>query len=125
MPAIARKSQLITAVSMPAPEGGTITEVGVPSMMPDGRVIFGAEVHAKDTNIKARWVILVGDADAKPGRRLTPALNPKAIVGNCIPAFKGDPYPVADATAISLSCRWCRMAATRCSSIRMALSPAW
>jgi len=42
-------------------------------------------------------VILVGDADAKPGRRLTAALNPKAIVGNCIPAFKGDPYPVADA----------------------------
>jgi hypothetical protein len=28
---------------------------------------------------------------------LMAALNPKAIVGNCIPAFKGDPYPVADA----------------------------
>src|SRR5260221_2122529 len=89
-------SQLITAASMPALDGGTVTEVGVPSMMPDGRVIFGAEVQPKDTNIKARWTILIGDPDAKPGHRLTAALNPKAIVGDCIPAFKGDPYPVAD-----------------------------
>ncbi|MDO8433477.1 MAG: hypothetical protein Q7S58_13820 [Candidatus Binatus sp.] len=90
-------SQLITAVSMPSPDGGTITEVGVPSMMPDGRVIFGAEVQPKDTNIKARWTIFIGNADAKPAYRLTAPLNPKAIVGDCVPAFKGDPYPVADA----------------------------
>ncbi len=90
-------SQLITAVSMLSPDGGKISEVGVPSMMPDGRVIFGAEVQPKDTNIKARWTILVGNADAKPGYRLTAPLNPKALVGDCVPAFKGDPFPVADA----------------------------
>src|SRR5580704_13677514 len=40
---------LITEIGMPAPDhGGVVTEVGVPSMMPDGRVIFGAEVQAKD-----------------------------------------------------------------------------
>ena len=89
-------SQLVTAVEMSSPDGGKITEVGVPSMMPDGRVIFGAEVQPKDTNLKARWNIFIGNADASPNHRLIAALNPKAIVGDCIPAFKGDPYPVAD-----------------------------
>jgi len=89
-------SQLVGAVSMPSPDGGRITEVGVPSMMPDGRVIFGAEVQPQSMNIKARWTILIGDADAKPGHRLTSPLNPKAMVGDCVPAFKGDPYPIAD-----------------------------
>src|ERR1019366_7907200 len=45
----------ITEIGMPAPGGGVVTEVGVPSMMPDGRVIFGAETQLKDTKIKARW----------------------------------------------------------------------
>jgi hypothetical protein len=76
---------LITGIGMPAPGGGTVTEVGVPSMMPDGRVIFGAETQAKDTNIKARWNIFIGNA-----------LNPKALGGDCTPSFKGDPYPIAD-----------------------------
>ena len=39
---------LITEVGMRAPGGGIVTEVGVPSMMPDGRVIFGAETQPKD-----------------------------------------------------------------------------
>ncbi len=89
-------SQLVTGVGMASPDGGKITEVGVPSMMPDGRVIFGAEVQPKDANIKARWNIFIGNADASPNHRLIAALNPKAIVGDCIPSFKGDPYPVAD-----------------------------
>jgi hypothetical protein len=86
---------LITAVGMPAP-GGAVTEVGVPSMMPDGRVIFGAETQPKDTNVKARWNIFIGNADAVPSHRIIAALNPKALTGDCTPAFKGDPYPVAD-----------------------------
>ena len=55
-----------------------MTEVGVPSMMPDGRVIFGAETQPKDTNIKARWNIFIGNADAIPSHRVITALNPKA-----------------------------------------------
>jgi hypothetical protein len=90
-------STLITAAGMPAPAGGgTITEVGVPSMMPDGRVIFGAESQPKDTNLKPKWNIYIGNPDAVPSHRLITALNPKALVGDCVPAFKGDPYPVAD-----------------------------
>jgi hypothetical protein len=87
---------LITEVGMRAPGGGIVTEVGVPSMMPDGRVIFGAETQPKDLNIKARWNIFIGNADAIPSHRIIAALNPKAIEGDCVPAFKGDPYPVAD-----------------------------
>ena len=90
---------LITAIGMPAPGGGVVTEVGVPSMMPDGRVIFGAETQPKDTNIKARWNIFIGNADAVPSHRIIAALNPKALVGDCTPAFKGDPYPIADIDA--------------------------
>ena len=37
----------ITAVGMRAPDGGKVSELGVPSMMPDGRVVFGAEVTTK------------------------------------------------------------------------------
>lgn len=87
---------LITEVGMRAPGGGTVTEVGVPSMMPDGRVIFGAETQPKDSNLKPLWNIFIGNADAVPSHRIITALNPKAIVGDCVPAFKGDPYPVAD-----------------------------
>ncbi|MFZ2060975.1 MAG: hypothetical protein WAU82_08180 [Candidatus Binatus sp.] len=87
---------LNTEVGMRAPGGGIVTEVGVPSMMPDGRVIFGAETQPKDLNLKARWNIFIGNADAVPSHRIITALNPKAITGDCVPAFKGDPYPVAD-----------------------------
>ena len=44
---------LITEVGMSAPGGGIVTEVGVPSMMPDGRVIFGAETQPKDHQYQA------------------------------------------------------------------------
>jgi hypothetical protein len=87
---------LITAVGMSLRGGGVVTDVGVPSMMPDGRVIFGAEVQPKDTNLKPRWNIFIGNADAVPSHRIITALNPKALDGDCTPAFKADPYPVAD-----------------------------
>ena len=87
---------MITRIGMKAPGGGVITEVGVPAMMPDGRVIFGAESQPKDTNLKPRWNIFIGNADAVPSHRIIAALNPKALVGDCTPAFKGDPYPIAD-----------------------------
>ncbi len=87
---------LITEIGMRAPGGGVVTEVGVPSMMPDGRVIFGAETQPADTKVPARWNIFIGDADNIPSHRVVAALNPKAPVGDCRPAFKGDPYPLAD-----------------------------
>src|ERR1700733_10565361 len=63
----------ISAVGMPAPDGGTITELGVPSMMPDGRVVFGAEVTTKGehgSTDRQQWTIFFGDPDATVDRRL-------------------------------------------------------
>ena len=88
-------SRLITGIGMRTLDG-TITDVGVPSMMPDGRVIFGAEIQPKDAKGEPRWNIFIGNADAVPSHRVITALNPKSFVGDCTPAFKGDPYPVAD-----------------------------
>ncbi len=87
---------LITEIGMRMRDGAMVTEVGVPAMMPDGRVIFGAETQPKEPNLKPRWNIFIGNADAVPSHRVITALNPKSFVGDCIPAFKGDPYPVAD-----------------------------
>lgn len=87
-------SQLITAVGAPSPDGATFTEVGVPSMMPDGRVLFGGESQPSLKN--PRWMIYIGDADAKPDRRVSPAVALKDEP-DCVPSFRGDPYPVADA----------------------------
>jgi hypothetical protein len=90
---------LITAIGMRLPNragAGVVTEVGVPSMMPDGRVIFGAETQPKDANLKPRWSIFIGNADAVPSRRVISAVNPKTLTDACTPAFKGDPYPIAD-----------------------------
>lgn len=89
---------LIANVGQPAPGGGTITEMGVPSMMADGRILFGAEVtsQAKDPSVhRHEWNIFIGDPEAKPDRRVTP-LEIKSKPAWCNPAFVGDPYPVSD-----------------------------
>lgn len=88
------KSVLVTEVGLPSPDGGDFTEVGVPSMMADGRVLFGAETTAK--NGKAHWAIFVGDPDRSPVYRVTRAVDLKPSK-DCAPELKGDPYPVADA----------------------------
>ena len=77
---------LITAIGMRLPNragDGLVTEVGVPSMMPDGRVIFGAESQPKDANLKPRWNIFIGNADAVPSRRVISAVNPKKLTDDC------------------------------------------
>ncbi len=89
----------VTAVGMPAPGEGTITELGVPSMMPDGRILFGAEVTTKGergSTDRVQWNIFIGNPDAAVEHRLT-ALEIKSKPAWCNPVFHGDPYPVADA----------------------------
>jgi hypothetical protein len=91
------ESQVITAVGLPSPDDGKVTEVGVPSMMPDGRVLYGAEIQPNKPNLVAHWNIYIGDPDAPVWNRTMPVIPPKALVsGECTPAFRGDPYPVAD-----------------------------
>jgi len=89
----------VTAVGMPAPGGGKVTELGVPSMMPDGRVVFGAEVTTKGergSTDRQQWNIFIGNPDAPVERRIT-ALEVKSKPAWCNPVYHGDPYPVADA----------------------------
>jgi len=89
----------VTAIGMAAPNGGQITELGVPSMMPDGRVVFGAETITKGehgSTDRQAWNIFIGDPDAPADRRLT-ALEIKSKPAWCNPVFHGDPYPVGDA----------------------------
>lgn len=89
----------VIAVGMPAPGGGEITELGVPSMMPDGRVVFGAEVTTKGehgSTDRQQWTIFIGNPDAAVEHRIAP-LEVKSRQQWCNPVYHGDPYPVADA----------------------------
>ena len=88
----------IAAVGMPAPDGGSITELGVPSMIPDGRVVFGAEVTTKGergSTDRQQWTIFIGNPDESRDRRIV-ALDIKSKQLWCNPVLHGDPYPVAD-----------------------------
>ena len=90
---------LVTAVGMPAPGGGKISELGVPSMMPDGRVVFGAEVTTKGergSTDRQQWSIFIGNPDAAIQHRIN-AIEVKSKPVWCDPVYHGDPYPVADA----------------------------
>jgi hypothetical protein len=88
---------LITAVGLPSPDGGAFSELGVPSMMPDGRVLFGAETTAKDK--KLNWGIYIGDPNVSPLYRVARAFDPPVLTAtkDCAPLLNGDPFPVADA----------------------------
>ncbi len=89
----------ITAVGMPGPGGGKVSELGVPSMMPDGRVVFGAEITTKGehgSTDRSQWNIFIGNPDAPVPQRVT-ELEVKSKPAWCNPAYHGDPYPVADA----------------------------
>jgi hypothetical protein len=89
----------VVAVGTAVPGGGKVTELGVPSMLPDGRVVFGAEVTTKGehgSTDRQQWTIFIGDPDAAVERRVT-ALEVKSKPAWCNPVFHGDPYPVGDA----------------------------
>lgn len=89
------KATLITSVGAVAPDDSTVTDVGVPSMMPDGRVVFAAETT--DSKGALRWSIYYGIPDAPLERRVVEALNLKNSRDDCRPELRNDPYPVADA----------------------------
>ena len=88
------KTVLITEVGRLAPGGEHFTELGVPSMTADGKVLFGAESMGADKH--PHWDIFIGDPSADPGHRVSQALQVQSGSLNCIPRFNGDPYAVAD-----------------------------
>src|SRR5262249_1388369 len=72
-------SQVITAVGLPSPDDGKVTEVGVPSMTPDGRVLYAAEIQPNKANLVAHWNIYIGDPDAPVWRRTMAVIPPKVL----------------------------------------------
>jgi hypothetical protein len=86
---------LVTAIGLPAPDGGNFSEMGVPSMMPDGRVLFGGETTSKER--KLNWGIYIGDPNVSPPYRVVRAIDPAPLPKDCAPLLNGDPYAVADA----------------------------
>jgi hypothetical protein len=95
---------VITAVGSRSPLGGTITEVGVPSMMPDGRVIFGAETTPPRG--KPHWDIFAGNPDAPIYRRIQSVVDLSKEPNGCEAKIKGDPYPVGDADGDIVFTAW-------------------
>lgn len=81
---------LIARLGGIAPDGSVFSDIGVPSVSPDGVVVFGAETRGQDN--RPQWNIY----RAVPGSHdLAPAFDSSAAVEGCRPVLKFDPYPVA------------------------------
>jgi hypothetical protein len=93
--AVDGKTVLLTEVGATAPGGGLFSEFGVPSVTPDGHILFAAEVS--DEKEHGHWDIFTASPNAAPNNRVARALAPKTQGTSCSPNFKGDPYPVGDA----------------------------
>ncbi len=88
------KAVRLTEINAEAPGGGIFTEIGVPSITPDGRVLFGAEVTDKDGH--PHWDIFVGYPNAASDARVARALLIKNENKGCSAKLKGDPYPAGN-----------------------------
>jgi hypothetical protein len=82
----------LAKLGMGAPGGGVFSDFGVPTVAPDGSVVFAAEVTVGKTNPK--WHIFHATPNAADGHGLALAIDPKTISPSCAPNFKIDPYPV-------------------------------
>ncbi len=82
----------LTKLGMNAPGGGVFSDFGVPTVAPDGTVVFAAEVTVGTSTPK--WNIYRAAPSAVDGRGLALAIDPKTISPSCAPTFKIDPYPV-------------------------------
>jgi hypothetical protein len=72
--------------------GGVVIDLGIPDMMPDGRVLFAAQT---ETAFGLRlWRVYMGNPNLPHQNRVRLALKSGAGTANCSPVFKVDPYPV-------------------------------
>ena len=83
---------LIARVGAIAPDGGEFTELGVPSISPDGNVVFGAESRGIDQ--RPIWDIYRAEPSTAGDHRLSRVFDGALITDQCRPTFKVDPYPV-------------------------------
>jgi hypothetical protein len=89
---------LIAQLGAIAPGGDVFEDLGVPSISPEGDVVFGAETVGQDE--QPRWDIYRADVGAPGNLRIVRILDGAAISDDCRPGFKVDPYPVAGANGV-------------------------
>jgi hypothetical protein len=83
----------VASVGVTQVGGAMIEDLGLPSMTPDGSVVFGADLMAPDRT--SHWDILIANpADSPPLRlhRLLEAVHPSP---GCAPVLRVDPRPTA------------------------------
>ncbi|HUY26713.1 MAG TPA: hypothetical protein VMV27_04785 [Candidatus Binataceae bacterium] len=73
--------------------GATIEDLGLPTMMPDGSVVFGAELSSP--NRVSHWEILIANSADSPPFRLRRLLDSVQPNPGCAPVLRVDPRPVA------------------------------
>ena len=83
---------MVAKLGQHAPGGGVISDLGVPSISPDGLIVFGAEVTVPHQ--KPVWKIMRADLQAPAAHRLALAIDAAAESPGCTPKFVLDPYPI-------------------------------
>jgi hypothetical protein len=91
-------ASLIAQIGAVAPGGDMFTDMGVPSISPEGDVIFGAETVGLDE--QPRWDIYRANVNAPNSRRIVRLLDNATMADDCHPNFKTDPYPVAGSDGV-------------------------
>jgi len=89
---------LVAQLGAIAPGGDVFEDLGVPSISPEGDVVFGAETVGQDE--RPRWDIYRADVGAPGSRRIVRVLDGAAVSDKCHPNFKTDPYAVAGANGL-------------------------
>ena len=91
---VQRGVAMLTELGAETPDGGMITDLGVPAVSADGDVVFGAE--SEEPSGRRRWDIFRVDP-LDPQHRLIPLLRDAAFSPRCTPALKIDPVPAPSA----------------------------
>ncbi len=89
---------MIAQLGAIAPGGDVFEDLGVPSISPEGDVVFGAETVGQDG--RPRWDIYRANVGAKGNQRIVRVLDETTMPDNCHPNFKVDPYAIAGAKGV-------------------------
>ncbi len=91
-------ASLIAQLGAIAPGGDIFEDLGVPSISPEGDVVFGAETIGQDK--RPRWDIYRANVRAPGNQRIVRVLDGATFPDNCHPNFKVDPYAIAGANGV-------------------------
>jgi hypothetical protein len=89
---------LIAQLGAIAPGGDVFEDLGVPSISPEGDVVFGAATVGQAQ--RQRWDIYRANVGAPGNQRIVRVLDGATMPDNCHPDFKVDPYAIAGANGV-------------------------